>query len=44
MTVLNFKSDMSRFARAHENGPITWRAIAGEGGTIILVDITEEEK
>lgn len=32
------KQDMAAFARAHETGPITWAAIAGPGGTIILVD------
>ncbi len=38
MTVITTKQDMSRFARAHETGPITWTAVAGPGGTIILVD------
>lgn len=37
---INLKSDMASFARAHETGPITWAAVAGPGGTIILVDKT----
>jgi hypothetical protein len=40
---LEFKSDLARFARAHENTGITWRAIAGEGGTIIILDTADEE-
>lgn len=38
-TELLYKSDMARWARAHENTPITWRAMAGEGGTIILIEL-----
>jgi hypothetical protein len=32
------KQDMSRFAREHENGPITWETQAGPGGTIIVTE------
>jgi hypothetical protein len=38
VTEINSKQDMSAFARAHESGPITWIAVAGPGGTIILID------
>jgi hypothetical protein len=37
MAEIVFKSDMAAWARAHESGPITWRAVAGPGGTIILL-------
>lgn len=38
MTVqIETKADMARFAREHEDGPVTWRATAGPGGTIILI-------
>lgn len=38
MTVIDSKQAMSKFARAHETGPITWIAKAGPGGTIIILD------
>lgn len=37
------KDDMARFARAHEQGPITWETRAGPGGTIIVIDHEEDE-
>jgi hypothetical protein len=41
VTEINEKQDMSRFARAHEAGPITWTTKAGPGGTIIVVEHDE---
>jgi hypothetical protein len=32
------KQDMSRFARAHEAGPVTWETQDGPGGTIIVIE------
>jgi len=37
VVVITQKSDMSAFARKMEKSPITWRSVAGPGGTIILV-------
>lgn len=37
------KQDMSRFARAHESGPITWETREGPGGTIIVIEHEEGE-
>lgn len=36
VTEINSKADMARFARAHEDTPITWTTEAGPGGTIIV--------
>jgi hypothetical protein len=38
---INLKTDMSRFARAHEAGPITWTTQDGPGGTIIVIEHDE---
>lgn len=37
------KQDMSRWTRAHADTPgITWSVFAGEGGTMIIVEHTED--
>ena len=37
------KQDMSRWTRAHADAPgITWSVFAGEGGTMIIVEHTED--
>lgn len=37
------KQDMSRWTRAHADVPgITWSVFAGEGGTMIIVEHTED--
>jgi hypothetical protein len=37
------KQDMSRWTRAHAESPgITWSVFAGEGGTMIIVEHTED--
>ena len=41
VTEINLKTDMSRFARAHEVGPITWSTQDGPGGTIIVIEHDE---
>ena len=38
ITVINTKQDMARFARAHEQGPVTWETKPGPGGTIIVTE------
>jgi hypothetical protein len=40
---LTQKSDLARFARAHEHGPVTWRTMAGPGGTIIVIEQVPED-
>jgi hypothetical protein len=40
---INLKTDMSRFARAHEAGPITWETQDGPGGTIIVVEHEDDD-
>lgn len=42
---INTKKDMSRFARAHADGPINWETHEGPGGTIIVVehDLPEDD-
>lgn len=35
------KQDMSRFARAHEDGPVNWETKAGPDGTIIVTEHIE---
>lgn len=32
------KTDLARFARAHEEGPVTWETQDGPGGTIIVIE------
>lgn len=39
---IDTKQDMSRFARSHELGPITWETEAGPGGTIIVIEHEDE--
>jgi hypothetical protein len=37
------KQDMSRWTRAHADGPgITWSVVAGPGGTMIIVEHGED--
>lgn len=37
------KQDMSRWTRAHADAPgITWSVFAGEGGTMVIVEHTED--
>lgn len=38
VTEIATKDDMSRFARAHEVGPVTWETQAGPDGTIIVIE------
>lgn len=38
ITVIETKQDLSRFTRAHADGPVTWEAHDGPGGTIVLVE------
>lgn len=41
VTEINLKTDLSRFARSHEDGPITWETQAGPDGTIIVTEHDE---
>lgn len=38
ITEIDTKQDLSRFARTHADGPITWETQAGPGGTIIVIE------
>jgi hypothetical protein len=40
---INSKTDLSRFTRAHADGPITWETQDGPGGTIIVIEHDEDE-
>lgn len=40
---INTKDDMARFTRAHEDGPITWEAREGPGGTLIITEHDDDE-
>ena len=43
ITHITTKQDMSRWTRAHANAPgITWSVFAGPGGTMIIVEHTED--
>lgn len=43
ITHINSKSDMSRWARAHEHSKrITWSVFPGPGGTMIIVEHEED--
>lgn len=42
ITVISTKQDMSRFARAHEDGPVTWETCPGPGGTIVVIEHDED--
>lgn len=42
VTEILTKQDMSRFARAHEDSPITWEVHDGPGGTMIVVEHEED--
>jgi hypothetical protein len=43
ITHINTKQDMSRWTRAHADAPgITWSVFAGPGGTMIIVEHTED--
>lgn len=35
---INTKEDLSRFARAHEDGSVNWETEEGPGGTIIVTE------
>jgi hypothetical protein len=43
VTEITTKKDMSRFARAHEDGPINWETREGPGGTIIVIEHEVDE-
>jgi hypothetical protein len=43
VTEITSKQDMSRFARSHEAGPVTWETQDGPGGTIIVIEHDEED-
>jgi len=38
VTEIATKQDMSRFTRAHADGPITWTTQGGPGGTLIILE------
>lgn len=43
ITHITTKQDMSRWTRAHADVPgITWSVFPGEGGTMIIVEHTED--
>jgi hypothetical protein len=43
ITHITTKQDMSRWTRAHADAPgITWSVFAGPGGTMIIVEHTED--
>jgi hypothetical protein len=43
VTHITTKQDMSRWTRAHADAPgITWSVYAGPGGTMIIVEHTED--
>lgn len=43
ITHITTKQDMSRWTRAHAHSPgITWSVFAGPGGTMIIVEHTED--
>jgi hypothetical protein len=42
---INTKSDMSRWTRAHADGPgINWSVFPGPGGTMIIVEHDEDRE
>lgn len=43
ITEIDTKQDLSRFTRAHADGPITWETEAGPGGTIIVIEHEDED-
>lgn len=38
ITEIVTKKDMSKFARAHQDGPLDWKTCEGPGGTILVVE------
>lgn len=44
ITEIATKDDMSRFTRAHEGTPVTWRTKAGPGGTIIVIEHVDDSR
>lgn len=43
VTEIYTKKDMSRFARAHEDGPINWETFPGPFGSITVVEHLPDE-